>query len=266
VSGSLVETTVDQDAWNVNNLDGSVNQNKTMNPATTLIYWFNIEWLGVGAVDCGIVVDKELVLCHRFRHSNILSTAYIKTASLQPTYEIISTGGAGSMRSICYTAISEGGYRPIGYSFSINMGVTTQAVNNREPVLAIRLKSGSISNVRLRGITTMATSGANYLVELWRFVDTPASAILNNSSFSDVNAESDVEYNTAAASIILTGGLLLASAYTSNNNDAISLSKFSETTTLSINGASVSDLLVVCIQTIGSNEQLVVSMDWAEVI
>ena len=266
VSGSLVETVVNQGSWNKNNMDGTSNSNKIINPATTLIYWFNMEWLGVGIVDCGVIIDRELILCHRFRHSNILSSVYIRTASLPPTYEIISTGGSGSLKMICHTCISEGGYRPVGSAFSVNMGESTKNINGRSPLLALRLKTGRISNINLKNVSVMSTTGANFLVELWRFVDTTNSVVLNNTTFISANTESDVEYNTAATNIDVSGGLLMSSRYTSNNNDSLRFEKFSESSTVTINYNSIPDLFVVCVTSVGNNETYIGSVDWSETI
>ena len=265
VSGSLVETVVGQSAWNVNKVDGTSNKNQTLDPTKAVIYWFNLEWLGVGFVDAGVVINGELIKVHRFTHSNLLTTPYMRTASLPPTYELVSTGGSGSMSQICYSVISEGGYRPTGPVFSANTGTTAVTINTIEPIITIRLKTGSIANVVPLSVSVVSTSASNTLIELYRFVDTAASSVLNNTTFISANAESEVEYNTAATTITTTGGLLLSSAYSSNNQDAISIGKQDDNGTLSISNG-VSDLLVVAITTVGGNESFVASITWREVI
>ena len=47
------------------------------------------------------------------------------SAQLPIRYEISSTSGSGSMKQICATAISEGGYSPYGKIFSASNGITT---------------------------------------------------------------------------------------------------------------------------------------------
>jgi hypothetical protein len=96
----------------------------------------------------------------------------------------------------------------------------------------------------------MSTTGANFLVELWRFVDTTNSVVLNNTTFISANTESDVEYNTAATNIDVSGGLLMSSRYTSNNNDSLRFEKFSESSTVTINYNSIPDLFVVCVTSV----------------
>ena len=262
VTGSVVNTVVNQDDWNINNMDGTVNENFDLDLTKANIFWFNMEWLGVGFVDCGLVIDGCITRLHRFSHANLLGSAYISTASLPPTYEIISTGGSGSMRSMCYTVFSEGGFIPIGTEFSANMGITTKSVSSIEPLIVIRIKSGSKINVDLLNISVISTSGANMLIELYKFVDTTAGSILNDTTFISANSESGIEYNVAATTITVTNGLLFDSGYFSNNNDSL-------TFTNSENGrmgtsAGTSDLLAVCATSIGAAENIIASITWLE--
>ena len=263
VSGSLVETKVNQTAWNINTLDGR-NGTLTFHSNKSQIFWFNFEWLGVGEVICGIFVDAQPVPIHKFRHSNILDTPYTVTASLNPTYEISGTSGNGGVRCICYTVISEGGYNPVGRYYSANKGSNTVGVNTREPVFAIRIKSGQKINASLISASVMSTSGANFLVEVWRFVDSDATSALNNPTWTSANSESGVEYDENSNSLNTSGGLLLYSEYSSNDSDSLKIGDLPNGV-LSISN-SISDILVIAITTVGANENYSVSMNWYEFI
>jgi hypothetical protein len=265
VSGSIVETTVNQNAWNVNSMDGTVNDNYIMDPSKSIIYWFNMEWLGVGFVDCGIIINGLKYKLHRFRHSNLLPNAYISTASLKHTYEILSTGGSGSMSSGCQTVLSEGGFRPHGKHFSANMGTSTQSVGSTiAPLIVLRIKAGKKINLKLHNITVMSTSGSNFLVEIWKFNDITVGSILNDTTFISANNDSDVEYNTAATTITTTNGYVINSAYSSNNNDNISFG-ITENGQLS-ESAGVPDLFAICVTSVGGNENYIASVSWTESI
>jgi hypothetical protein len=261
VTGSLVETNVAQSAWNVNSVDGK-NGTILFDASKAQIFWFSFEWLGVGEVLCGIFVDNQPITLHKFRHSNILDTPYITMASLPPTYELIGTSGNGTMYAICFTVISEGGYNPVGRGFSANKGTSTENVNTIEPVLSIRLKSGQKINAIVNGVSVMSTSGANFLVELWRFVDNTGA--LNNPSWISANSESGVEYDENSNNLNTTGGLLLYSAYSSNNIDGIQINEVPNGVLSISNG--ISDLFVIAITTVGGNENYSVSINWREFI
>jgi hypothetical protein len=67
-------------------------------------------------------------------------------AKLPVRYEIRSTGGAGSMRMICGTVISEGGFSPLGREFSYGLYRSTQSFHMPaddvfRPIIALRLRS-----------------------------------------------------------------------------------------------------------------------------
>jgi hypothetical protein len=265
VSGVIVETIINQDSWNENNMDGTLNGNYIFDPTKSIIFWFNMEWLGVGFVDCGVIINGLKYKLHRFRHSNLLPSAYISTASLKHTYEIISTGGSGSMTSGCQTILSEGGFRPHGKHFSVNMGTATKSVGSTiEPLIVLKIKSGKKINAELHNVSVMSTSGANMLVEIWKFNDITSASILNNNTFVSANVDSDVEYNIAATSITTTNGVIINSAYSSNNNDAISFG-ITENGQLS-QSANIPDIFAICVTSVGGNENYIGSVSWTESI
>ena len=88
-SGSVVETRVAQADWNADTLLGAVDSSpsqKTLDLTKAQIMFTDIEWLGVGTVRCGFVIDGQIINCHSFHHANILTTTYITTASLPLRY------------------------------------------------------------------------------------------------------------------------------------------------------------------------------------
>jgi hypothetical protein len=113
VTGTVVEERIPQASWNGNTLlSGTV-----LDPTLTQIFWCDVEWLGVGNVRTGFVINGEFIVCHTFQHANQPgnTTVYMTTATLNPRYEITNTGatsGTSTMKQICSTVISEGGFTP----------------------------------------------------------------------------------------------------------------------------------------------------------
>jgi hypothetical protein len=114
------------------------------------IFFFDLEWLGVGQVRCGVVQGGKYYVYHTFTHINILTAPYMQLAKLPVRYEIRSTTApSATMRQICGTVISEGGISPIGRIYNYNnyeiSGGMTVDVNTLcsvwIPVFGIRLKS-----------------------------------------------------------------------------------------------------------------------------
>lgn len=118
-SGSVQEERIAQANWNQDPMNGSGPSGITLDPALTNIFWCDIEWLGVGSVRAGFVINGIFYICHVFNHANQSgnTTVYMTTATLNPRYEITNTGvtnSAATLKQICSTVISEGGYTPTG--------------------------------------------------------------------------------------------------------------------------------------------------------
>lgn len=130
-SGTIQEERILQDNWNTNTLKTGVSPNPTginLNPALVNIFWCDIEWLGVGNVRAGFIINGEFIVCHTFQHANQAgnTTVYMTSASLNPRYEITNTSataGARTMKQICCTVISEGGYAPSPTINYVNSGI-----------------------------------------------------------------------------------------------------------------------------------------------
>ena len=92
--------------------------------------FIDIEWLGVGTVRCGFVIDGAFVFAHKFHHANTdnaPSGTYMTTACLPIRYEITNTGatsGASTLKQICTSVISSGGYIPRGVGNIVGRGLT----------------------------------------------------------------------------------------------------------------------------------------------
>lgn len=124
VGGSVSNTRIAQSDWNQDTLDGSGASGITLDPTKTQIFWCDIEWLGVGSVRCGFVINGLFFIAHVFNHANNETNVYMTTASLNPRFEITSTGASGTMLQICSTVISEGGFNP-----SVNLDYVTNNTN-----------------------------------------------------------------------------------------------------------------------------------------
>src|SRR5210317_587345 len=88
VTGSVVNTRILQANWNVDALDGDGVSGYTLDLTKAQILWSDFEWLGVGSVRVGFVINGQFIPVHIFHHANTsdasydgLST-YITTATL----------------------------------------------------------------------------------------------------------------------------------------------------------------------------------------
>ena len=138
VTGSIVEERIAQASWNGNTLlSGTV-----LDPTLTQIFWCDVEWLGVGNVRAGFVINGEFIVCHTFQHANQPgnTTVYMTTATLNPRYEITNTGatsGVSTMKQICSTVISEGGFSPSTKIAYVTNNTTVTRVASANTVTAL---------------------------------------------------------------------------------------------------------------------------------
>jgi len=129
-SGTITENRVAQSNWNVDNLDGTGNSGITLDLTKSQILFIDIEWLGVGTVRCGFVIDGAFVFAHKFHHANtdnVASGTYMTTACLPIRYEITNTGttaSASTLKQICTSVVSSGGYTPRGLNHLAGRGLT----------------------------------------------------------------------------------------------------------------------------------------------
>lgn len=150
VTGSVVETRVAQADWNVDPLNGEGPSDLLLDLSKAQILWSEYEWLGVGSVRLGFVIDGYFIICHQFNHANLLNGAYITTASLPIAYEIYNkaaTGGSSTMKQICATVVSNGGYTRQTERWVANGSVS--ANTSWKPIVSIRLASGRTDSVVL---------------------------------------------------------------------------------------------------------------------
>jgi hypothetical protein len=221
VSGALVETKVAQSAWNYDKLNGTGPSGMTLDITKAQILWMDFEWLGVGTVRLGFVIDGKFILCHQFHHANLITSTYITTASLPLRYEIENTGATASnstLKQICSTVISEGGYQLNGLQQAVNIPITaprsTSVAGTYYPILSLRLKSSPNfldAVIILTALSVLGTgNGVNYN---WKVI---ASGTTTAGTWVSAGSNSAVEYNITGTSF--TGGRTLASGYLNSSN------------------------------------------------
>jgi len=271
VSGSLMETRVPQSSWNGDKLNGSGSSNLTLDISKAQIFWMDIEWLGLGTVRCGFVINGKFIVAHSFHHANIINSTYITTASLPLRYEIknaAATSGASTLKQICSTAISEGGYELRGLQQAVTIPLDAPrdctAANTYYPVISLKLKSGFLDAIVILTALSMVGTGNNAVFN-WRMV---ASGTTNGGQWVDAGANSAVQYNISGTSF--SGGRVLASGYMTSNTQGQAvidilkeaLFKFQlERNTFTSSGFE----LTLIIASKNAGDDVYASIDWEEI-
>jgi len=213
VSGTAVDTRVAQADWNGDKLDGTGDSGFTVDVTKSQIFWQDFEWLGVGSVRCGFVINGQVIICHTFQNANNLTSVYMTTAILPVRYEVENVGAVASaakLKQICSSVISEGGYEKrvnlnVARMAAANTGITTSFV----PLVSIRLASGRTGAVVLPDGYSVLGSGTNAEFEIV-LVKNPTLA---GASFV-ASDSANVDYDVSATSY--TGGTIIRNTYTSS--------------------------------------------------
>lgn len=220
VTGTVANTLVANTAWNGDRLDGSGASGINLDITKAQIFWTDIEWLGVGDVRCGFVLDGKFITAHTFKHANISSSAYMTTACLPIRYETQSLGTGGpatsNLTQICSTVISEGGQnQPLRLFSNLHTFSSTVNANTWVPVMSLQLAPGRLDAlVQIKQVEITLSSTDVIQWALWSNV-TPAN--LTGESFSLGAPSTSVQVDRAATAIDVTYGRQIAGGIVSNS-------------------------------------------------
>ncbi len=220
-------TSVVQSSWNIDTFNGSGPSGKTLtiaNAAENLLIVIDQEWLGVGRIRCGFIIDGVIYYAHQFLHNN-MNYQYTNTPRLNLSYYIVGNS-ANSMRQMCSTSISEGGYFSTGRINNVNVPVNSLInVNTTQDIvlLGLRIQSGYpfatffIKELSFLYTITGSSSGkyAQFKIQMHSSngsiggVTNPVSPL----SFNPLNSSS-VEFCTGnGTSYVSTPGFIIGSGY-----------------------------------------------------
>ena len=270
VTGSVVDTKVAKASWNIDPMDGTGPSGYTLDLTKAQIFWMDVEWLGVGTVRLGFIINGEFVHCHSFHHANLVTATYITTASLPLRYEIANTDTTASistLKQICSTVLSEGGYELRGLQQAVGTTITgaynLTASGTYYPPVAIRLKAANLDAIAIvTAVSIMASGGtANYS---WRVNQ---AATVSGGTWTSAGADSSVEYNLSGTSS--SGGRVLAQGYfAGGSNNQVPIDILKEAlfqSQLERNGLTSTPYEIsVTIAASSNNQGVYASMDWEE--
>jgi len=281
-SSTIVETRVPQSEWNIDKFDGtgyssqtrsSTDHSNGVDVSKTNIFWIDVEWLGVGDVRCGFVVDGRMVPAHVFHNDNVNLLPYMTTASLPLRYEIKNTGVTTSnstLKQICSTVISEGGYELYGSQQAIQTPVDSPidltTAGTYYNLISLRLKTTPNrldAIVIITALSLLAITNNSYYN--WQL---RAGGTTSGGSWTSAGNDSSVEYKIGSSTI--TGGRILASGFTTSTTQSSvpvdilkeALFKFQ----LERNGLTNTPFeLTLCVAASINGSDIFAAMDWEEI-
>ena len=228
-SGTVIERRIAQADWNVDRFNGtgmSANatdrdpNTPTLDVSKTNIMWMDIEWLGVGDVRVGFVVDGAPMVAHIFYNDNRNTAVYMQTACLPLRFEITNVtaqAASSTMKQICCSAISEGGYNLRGQIAGCGRGFTLATAYNlgtagtEYPVIAIRLREGRKYSVVIPNTFKIFAPGNKSLsYRVW------IGATVTGGTWEVRPSDSAVEFNVGVTGMNTTGARLVQGGFVVN--------------------------------------------------
>ena len=267
VTGSAVDNVVAQSSWNGDKLDGTGESGYTLDPTKATIMFMDFEWLGMGSVRVGFVIDGKFIVAHKFLNANNLDTVYMQSANLPIRYEIETTGiidSASTLQQVCSTTMIEGGYAPQGLRQSIGTaslaGVNLTTAGTFYNLATIRIKSARPYAVIIPiDVSASAISNSDFEVKLIKNA-TPSTAF-SYTSYSD-----NVEYDLTGTTTI-TGGTVVGQAYLSGkgaNSLQFAQNGFNFEYQLGQTISGTSDTLTLCAKGASNGDDICGTIKWVD--
>jgi hypothetical protein len=268
VTGSVINTRVIQGNWNIDTLDGSGVSSYTLDLTKSQILWMDFEWLGVGSVRVGFVINGQFIPVHVFHHANLISTTYMTTATLPLRCEITNTDATSSsstLKQICSSVMSEGGYNTVSISRSVSTDITGKNISNTSdtPLISIRLKSGRTDGVVIpKAANFYGLQQAAFQYKIYNNVTS-----LTNASWTSLGNDSLIEYDLSATA--LTGGNLMMQGIfvgsVTGSAQSIDFSQYDHSLQLGRSlGSATGDIFTIAIKATSNNDDAVGSLNWQE--
>ena len=273
VTGVLTNTRVAQANWNQDPLDGTGPSGLTLDSSKAQILYMDVEWLGLGTVRTGFIINGQFVPAHNFDHANLVTTTYITTASLPLRYEMentAATASASTLKQVCSTVISEGGYQLAGAQLSVGNPIasptTLTTASTYYPVVSLRLKSTRLDAIAILTALSILgiTNNANYN---WRVV---AGGTTTAGTWVSAGTNSSVEYNLTGTAFTTGTGRVLASGFFQGSNqgstsvDILKQALFAFQLERQPFTATAYELTLICASN-ANGHQVLASLDWEEI-
>lgn len=269
-SGSVVNTKVVQASWNLDNMDGDGDAANpsgiTLDITKSQIIIIDLQWLGVGRVRIGFVIDGVIHYVHQFTHANSGTDTYMSTANLPIRYEIESDGtNTDSMKAICAAVSSEGGAESaLAFHFSASSSTSHVTVNASDiPIISIRPKDTFNSITNRADIFPESVSFLSNNDVRFRII---YGGTLTDESFASADDASAVEVDTSATAIV--SGINLETYYVEKNQNSNLHHQWHVPIALNASGnhptTPYTDIFTVVGDKLSANANVYVAINWRE--
>jgi len=264
VGGSVDNTTrrVEQANWNGDKLDGTGPSGLTLDLTKPQILWMDFEWLGIGNVRCGFIINGQYIVCNTYQTANVYGTSvYMTTAILPVRYEITNTAAtadASYLKQICSSVMSEGGLEPASIDHVAQRTTALTGVGTTLlPLVSIRLASTALGAIVLpSAVKVIPTTADNFEIQLVK------NATLTGAAYSTVASDANVEFDVSSTA--MSGGTIVQIDYAASSNQGTTalnpISAFNWDYQLGASLAGVSDVYTIGVRTFSGTGDIIGSL------
>ena len=254
VTGSAVDTSVAQSAWNLDKMDGTGPSGITIDWTKTQIFIIDFQWLGVGRVRFSLDVDGLIFPIHEMLHANSLDAVYMSTPNNPLRYSIENdgTGAATTMECICSSVLSEGGQESTGVDYWVStegVHVDANVADTVYAVVGVRLKTGHKGEpAGIERVGLLTETNDNYE---WIVLKNPTVA--GTFTYAD---EYDIPFQSArgVTANTVTGGVRISGDFASKGTATSAAIDDEGGFGEAIDGTR--DEFVLCVRPLGSNADI----------
>ena len=235
-----------------------------INWSKTQLMFTDFQWLGVGRVRFGVVIDGQFKLFATNTGTNNLDNVYMRAPNQPVRYEIrsVAGGAAGSFNMICSQVSLEGSINSLQKSTSV-VAFTAQTKPTAYvtyPILGYRLNSNyeganiTLSDIQSLNVTT--PSKADFLITI------QYNPTLSSSSSWTSISDTPIQYSLSTGQTISTEGHIITSFMGSGSGTQVDSFEFKDNMIkpgLKINGTP--DEIWTCVKSTLANQDFRVSIN-----
>lgn len=235
-----------------------------INWSKTQLMFVDFQWLGVGRVRFGLVIDGQFKLFAASTGTNTLNNVYMKSPNQPIRYEIrsVSAGASGTFNMICSQISLEGSINSLQKSSSVTAftAQTKPTAYVTYPILGYRLNNSyeganiTLSDIQSLNITN--PSKADYLITV-QYNPTLSSA----SSWTDV-PNTPIQYSLSTGQTITTEGHIITSFLGSGSGSQVDSYEFKDNMIkpgIKVNGTQ--DEIWICVKSSLANQDFRASIN-----
>jgi hypothetical protein len=269
VSGSVVNTRIAQNDWNIDQLNGDGPSDYALDLTHSQLFWIELSSMGSGEIRVGFNIDGYFIPVHQINNSNNRDTPLFTTASLPIRYEIENTGATSSasyMTQMNAAVISNGGFYKQKEQFTVVTSGEVTVGESYTPLIALRLAAGRTDAVITSSALNIYPVSADDFE--WALMRNPTTLI--GGTWTTFSPRNNVQYNKTATS--MSGGVpLFEGFFGSQNQNPVpmaeqSIDNFAYQMGRTNSDSPVSDVFVLCCRVVQGTGTVKASLSWHDLI